>query len=123
MSAMKEAAEILIDELDGINIAAISPYEVLYGELLSLCETKNDSHAGELETSVVLALAPHLVKGRSKEEYPQLPRPFIVRDKVKYWPGGVWGNPEKASEEKGRKALHIITEKIIELLDSINQQY
>lgn len=119
ISALKEAGEILIDELDGLRIAALSPYDVLWKELAALCETPNDSHAGEIETSLILALAPHLVKGRADEEYPAIPKPFIVRDKVGYWPGGVWGNPHKASQEKGEQAIAVIMAKIIGLIDAI----
>jgi len=122
MSAMKETAEVLVEKLKGIKIAVLSPYDVLWRELSEITETPNDSHAGELETSMMLYLAPKLVKGRSPEEYPKIPKPLTVKDKVKYWPGGVWGNPKKASVEKGKKAIKLITDKIIELLDKIEKQ-
>jgi len=122
MYALKEAAEILIEELKGIKIAVISPYDILYNELSALAETPNDSHAGEIETSLVLALAPELVKGRSKEEYPKLPKPFVVKDKRRYWRGGVWGNPGKASKEKGEKAIRLIVNKITGIIDMIEKK-
>ncbi|MDQ7788228.1 MAG: creatininase family protein [Thermodesulfovibrionales bacterium] len=112
ISAMKETAEELIYTYKGIKIAVLSPYDVLWKELSGIAETPNDSHAGELETSIMLFLAPGLVKGRSPEEYPKIPKPFTVRDKVKHWPGGVWGNPTKASVEKGEKAVALIVDKI-----------
>ncbi|MCG2722444.1 MAG: creatininase family protein [Thermodesulfovibrionales bacterium] len=112
ISAMKETAEELIYTYKGIKIAVLSPYDVLWKELSGIAETPNDSHAGELETSMMLFLAPELVKGRSPEEYPKIPKPFTVRDKVKYWPGGVWGNPKKASVEKGEKAVALMVDKI-----------
>ncbi len=121
MSAMKETAEVLVERLKGIKIAVLSPYDVLWKELSEISETPNDSHAGELETSMMLYLAPKLVKGRSPEEYPKIPKPLVVKDKVKYWPGGVWGNPKKASVEKGKKAIKLITDRIIELLDQIEK--
>ena len=80
-SSLKEAAETLIEELKGITMAVICPYDVLYRELAELADTPNDSHAGEMETSLMLALAPELVKGRSKEDYPKLPKPFVVKNK------------------------------------------
>lgn len=122
MSAMKETAEVLVERLNGIKIAVLSPYDVLWKELSEIAETPHDSHAGELETSMMLYLAPKLVKGRSPEEYPKIPKPLTVKDKVKYWPGGVWGNPKKASVEKGKQAIKLITDKIIELLDQIEKQ-
>jgi creatinine amidohydrolase len=119
ISALKESAETLVKKLRDIKIAVFSPYDVLWKELSELAETSNDSHAGELETSMMLYLSPELVKGRAKEEYPRIPKPFIVRDKVRYWPGGVWGNPQKASAEKGKKAIELMADKIAEIIDLI----
>jgi creatinine amidohydrolase len=116
-SALKEAAELLVEGLKGIKIAVLCPYDVLHKELAELSETRNDSHAGELETSLVLSLAPDLVKGRSKEDYPKLPKPYVVKDKIRYWRSGVWGNPAKASREKGDKAVILIIKKMIDIID------
>jgi creatinine amidohydrolase len=121
MSALKETAEVMVEKLKNIKIAVLSPYDVLWKELSGIAETPNDSHAGELETSIMLSLAPHMVKGRSPEEYPHIPKPFTVKNKRKYWPGGVWGNPQKASAEKGERALKLITDKIIQILDKIEK--
>ncbi|MCI0469201.1 MAG: creatininase family protein [Nitrospirae bacterium] len=121
MSALKETAEILIEELKGVRIAAFSPYDMLWKEFSALTETANDSHAGELETSMMLYLCPELVKGRAPEEYPKLPKPFSVKDKVKFWPGGVWGNPKKASSDKGGKALKLMVDKISDILDMVEK--
>ncbi len=120
-SAMKEAAENLVHELTGIKIAVLCPYDILYKELSELAETPHDSHAGEIETSLILYLAPELVKGRAKEEYPTLPKPFTVKNKIKYWPGGVWGNPGKASREKGEKAVKLIVNKLVDILDMVKE--
>jgi creatinine amidohydrolase len=99
----------------------LSPYDILWKELSEIAETPNDSHAGELETSIMLYLSPGLVKGRSPEEYPKIPKPFTVKNKVSYWRGGVWGNPNKATAEKGKKAVKVITDKIVEILDKIER--
>jgi creatinine amidohydrolase len=121
MSALKESAEILVRELKGVRIAVLSPYDVLWKELSELAETENDSHAGEMETSLVLALRPDLVRGRSGEEYPSFPKALVVKEKLKYWPGGVWGNPGKASVEKGEKAVRLILNKLVEIVDSLEK--
>lgn len=112
MAAIKEAAEELVEELAGLKIAAFSIYEILGKELGEIAETKNDSHAGEMETSLVLYLAPRLVKGRAKEEYPEFPRPMVVKDKVKYWKGAVWGDPNKASAEKGERLFNLMVSRL-----------
>jgi creatinine amidohydrolase len=117
MSALKEVAEELIEELKDVRIAVFSIYDDLWKELSEIADTPNDSHAGELETSMVLALAPELVKGRSKEEYPKFPKPFVVKDKVKYWRGGVWGDPGKASIEKGEETIGLFVDKVVKIID------
>jgi len=58
MAALKEVAEELIEELKGIKIAVFSPYDLLWKELSEIADTGNDSHAGEIETSMILARAP-----------------------------------------------------------------
>jgi len=116
VSAMKEAAESLAGELKSASIAALSIYEALPPGAERVAETRGDSHAGELETSLILFLAGGLVKGRAKEESPNLPKPIIVRNKQKYWPGAVWGNPEKASLEKGEKLFSVMVESLAALV-------
>jgi creatinine amidohydrolase len=101
VSAMREAGEALIQEIKGINMATLSIYEIIKKEASSIAETKDDSHAGEIETSLVLFLAPRLVKGRAEKGHPKPARPFIARDKMRFWKGAVWGDPSKASRAKG----------------------
>ncbi len=122
MSALKEASEALVEQLNDIKIAVFSPYDLLYRELMTIAETPNDAHAGELETSMVLYLHPELVKGKAKGEYPNIPKPFIIRDKVKYWPGGIWGDPEKATSEKGEIAIRLIVDRIVLVIDQIESR-
>ena len=121
IGAMREAGERLIEELQGVQIGALSIYDLIWSEIAAIAETSNDSHAGEMETSLILHLAERLVKGRSKEEYPKLPKPFLAREKVKCWPGGVWGNPNAASKEKGERLFTIMVEKVVELVRQINR--
>lgn len=121
MSAMKEAAEELVGLLEGVRMAVFTPYDLLWKELGEIAETPNDSHAGEIETSMVLYLAPELVKGRSPEEFPGIPKGFVVADKTRRWPGGVWGNPGKASLEKGERAVDLMCRKVIDILDEMSR--
>jgi creatinine amidohydrolase len=83
-------------------------------------QMKNDElgHAGEVETSLVLAIAPELVKMekakagaikpmKSKAAYASIansPGSF-----VKMTGNGVWGDPKKASAETGQRLLKEIT--------------
>ncbi len=78
--------------------------EVL-GEQPDLVQTKGDSHAGEVETAIMLAAYPDLVHGTASEEWPSFPKYVLVRDKRHYWPGGVWGNPAPATVAQGEAIL------------------
>lgn len=121
MSALREVGEELTDEILDIKIAVISEYDTILKEAGKLVETENDGHAGEIETSRVLYLAPDLVKGRAKEEYPKFTLPFIARDKVKHWKNGVWGNPQKAAVEKGKKLIMISVDNLVEIVKKIGK--
>ncbi|MBI5184384.1 MAG: creatininase family protein [Nitrospinae bacterium] len=121
MSALKEVGEEAVKDLPELNLAVLSVYDLLekgYGEII---ETANDSHAGEGETSGMLFLRPELVKGRAPEEYPQRISYFITRDKLKYWPGGVWGDPGKASPEKGKKLLGMAVKEMVRIIREISE--
>jgi len=121
MAAIKESAELLASATPGLTIAALSIYDVVWDELEELAETENDSHAGEMETSIILHLAPELVKGRSVEEYPSFTKPFIVADKVSRWPGAVWGNPAKATAEKGRLLFQAMVRSTLDILKKMEE--
>ncbi|MBI5015537.1 MAG: creatininase family protein [Deltaproteobacteria bacterium] len=102
MSALEEAGERLVEAFAESEVAVVCEYRWAQEEgLAGVVETGDDGHAGEIETSRILALDRALVKGTSPEEYPRLPRPFVARHKRPCWPGGVWGDPGKATPEKG----------------------
>lgn len=118
--AIKEAAEKAAFEFTDARVAGLSVYEILGDDARKLCDTPNDSHAGEMETSVVMRLRPELVKGTSPEEYPELPKPIVATDKRKYWKGAVWGDPSKATVEKGERLIEIMAEGIVGLMERMD---
>ncbi|MFQ5465249.1 MAG: creatininase family protein [Thermodesulfobacteriota bacterium] len=118
VAAIKEAAEYVAHEpgLAGVvTVAALSIYEILGPEARDLAETPGDSHAGEMETSLVMHLAPGLVRGTSPEDYPRLPKPVIATDKMRYWKSAVWGDPSKATREKGERLFNMMVEAVVGL--------
>lgn len=103
MNALLEAGEELLQEYADMKMAIICEYELAREVSRKYVDTEDDSHAGEIETSRLLYLQPELVQGSSPEEYPDFPRFILVRNKQAYWQHGVWGNPGKASRDKGEK--------------------
>ncbi len=102
MSSLREAAQDCVCDDPELQIAVVSDFDLVARSSEDLIDTKIDSHAGEIETSRMLHLFPDSVKGRSPAELPSLPPFRVVPDPEKYWPGGVWGDPEAADENKGR---------------------
>lgn len=120
LAALQEAGESLLEELPcDVNIAVVSAYALAQEAASEICETEDDSHAGEIETSLMLHLKPHLVKGRGKEEYPHFPHPLLTRNKRRYWKQAVWGNPNKASTKKGELISQLLIDKIMEVIREI----
>jgi creatinine amidohydrolase len=101
VSAMEEAAEALVDAFPDLEVAAFCEYRWAQEESSGIVVTADDGHAGEIETSRILALDERLVEGTSPEEYPAFRKPFVPRRKRPEWPGGVWGDPSKGSRQKG----------------------
>jgi creatinine amidohydrolase len=117
--ALQDAGEELIAEMSDIRLAVVTEYEYAKRQGKGIIETEGDGHAGEIETSRIMHSHPQLVKGTGEEEYPQFPVGILVRNKRKFWKNGVWGNPAKASADKGRRLNDLVIAKIVELVKSI----
>ena len=117
--ALQDAGEELIAEYSDINIAVVTEYDLAHNEGRGIIETEGDAHAGEIETSRILHSHPELVKGKGEREFPGFPMAILVRNKRKYWPKGVWGDPTKASAEKGARLEELVVQKIVELVQKM----
>ena len=92
---------------------------------------EKDDHAGEMETSVMLAIAPTLVLPLS-EAGPGNARPFRIKGLREGWAWAPrqWtqvtddtgsGNPRKGTAEKGQKYLAALTTRISEFLVELSK--
>ena len=99
-------------------------------DVLDLAETPNDVHAGEIETSVSLAIRPHLVKlDRAKKYVPKFSSRYLnfsSKRSVEWYArtakisrNGVLGDPSKASKEKGQKMWAIMVKNLVELVEDL----
>jgi creatinine amidohydrolase len=117
MAALTDAGEQLLQRYPDIRVAILTEYLLAAQAGRHLLETKGDAHAGEIETSRILNSHPHLVKGSSECEFPNFPPGILVRNKTRYWPGGVWGDPGKASAKKGAQIEDLVVEKLNAFID------
>jgi creatinine amidohydrolase/Fe(II)-dependent formamide hydrolase-like protein len=99
-------------------------------DMAELCETPNDVHAGEFETSTSLAIRPDLVRmDRAQPFVPDFSSRYLdfsARHRVEWYaqtvkisPTGVLGDPTKASAEKGRQMWKIMVANLVELVEEI----
>lgn len=117
LAALRDAGESILENDPDIRMMIISEYDLIMEKAGPELETADDSHAGELETSRIMHLAPELVKGTSPEEYPSFSPYTIEADKRSRWPGSVWGNPSAADREKGRLFLERSARAICSIID------
>ncbi len=92
-------------ELMVANIDICSIFPILYRE--GIIETNTELHAGEIETSLMLAIAPETVHmDRAVDAVPNIPRSYLSYGSIfRASPSGVWGEPSKASAAKGEAIL------------------
>ena len=113
--ALQDAGEELIAEIPDIRMAVVTEYDLARDAGRELVETSGDAHAGEIETSRIMHSHPQLVNGTGEREFPSFPVGILVRDKRRFWPNGVWGDPTKASAEKGKRLEDLVTAKVVDL--------
>lgn len=111
-----DAGEELLEQLPESRVTVISEYHEIREQGRSEVETADDAHAGEIETARLMFLRPELVQGTAPAEWPTFPHALLVRDKRRYWPGGVWGDPGRATPEKGQRLTEIAVARLVELI-------
>jgi creatinine amidohydrolase len=122
VAALLEAADELMAAHDDVACAVITDIDLCDEEFFGLLQTKGDSHAGEIETSLIMALAPDLVGELPPADRPTFSRPLLARDTKQHWKSGVWGDPTKASEEKGTQMVEILVRNLVKLVERVNNR-
>lgn len=101
-------------------------------DINALIDTRNDIHAGEIETSTTLAVRPDVVRkdklmnetltfGSSYLDYSSdRGVPWYVRTS-KISESGVMGDPTKATAEKGRKMWQIMIAHLVEFVEEVKK--
>jgi len=99
-------------------------------DLDQFCETPNDVHAGEIETSTSLATRPHLVKmdqaRRFVPDFSSRYLDFTNTRSVEWYartarisPTGVLGDPTLATREKGESIWQVMVRNLVELVEEL----
>ena len=118
MAALREAADEAMRTHPSARILVLSDYDFVY-ELRGKESPGTDGHAGLLETSRVLALAPETVgPARPVVEYRR--SPFLPGAATEgEWPESVIGDTRPASAELGRKVQDHVVARLVETVTTL----
>ncbi len=119
MASILDAADNLLEELSRSRFAVLSIIDLVALLPEGLIETHGDAHAGEVETSLMQHLRPAYVDGTSPREFPAFPKFIVARNKLKFWPGGVWGDPAPSSPQKGRQIIEYEAQSLSHIIDEL----
>jgi len=118
LAALKAAADAAIAKHPHLRIAVLSDYDFVY-ERRGKDVPADDGHAGLLETSRVLHLAP----GSVTAERPRGQRrrsPFLAGvPNESEWPESVSGDPSMASPELGARVQQYVLERLVETVAAL----
>lgn len=119
ISALKEACQMALVERD-LRVSLVSLFDLIEPQAV---ETPHDGHAGEIESSMMMAIRRDLVAGLPQEQFPARPRFLIMKDVRRLMGNGIMGNPSLASQEKGRSFLQMAAEGVISALDELESDF
>lgn len=120
-ATLTDAGEELLRRYPEARVAVVTEYLLAAQAGRHLIETPDDAHAGEIETSRILHSHPQLVQGSAAADYPNFPKGILVRDKQRFWQSGVWGDPGKATAEKGARLETVVVDALEELVSSLER--
>jgi creatinine amidohydrolase/Fe(II)-dependent formamide hydrolase-like protein len=126
--ALKFAAQMI--NRDAHIFTSVDTGETSDVDLAALCDTPNDVHAGEIETSTSLATRPHLVHmDQAKKFVPKFSSQYLdfsTKRSVEWFArtlristNGVLGDPTKATREKGEKMWEVMIRNLVELVEHL----
>lgn len=115
MSALEEACQLAVQERD-FRVSLVSLFDLIDEKAV---ETPHDGHAGEVETSLMMAICPDLVKGKPEGHFPRRPRFLVLKDVRRLMGNGIMGNPKPASLEKGKQFFQMAVNGVNSALDEL----
>ena len=124
MHALKPAAELLHSE--GLMLHFTNIIKLTDEVDSQVAEQEGGTHADELETSMMLYIAPETVdmsKAQKNFYTPHSPGPLtrVESNQGIYSPSGIWGDATLATKEKGEKIVEAMVEGILKEIKDLAQ--
>lgn len=116
---VKTAVRQLNYEVPGLTAIWVQPFAAAGAALSALFPSASEeAHAGAVETSILMHLAPNLVGPLPPDYIPALSAAYLdFMPFHKLAPGGVWGRPGEASAERGAQALEVVVDATVEYIE------
>ena len=113
MTALRLACEET--KRENVKIMLLSDYNIAY-QYRGKFVPSDDSHAGVIETSRIMAIRPELVKKEYLFEKRPSEKYMVVVDYSKIVPYATFSNPEKANRQLGEMLNNQILEELIKII-------
>ncbi|OFV68211.1 creatininase family protein [Methanosarcinales archaeon] len=121
VAAIEVAAQTLLRRFEDLSIAIVI-LPALLKDIEGVIEDREDKHAGEVETSMMLVLRPEFVRiDKLISEHPDFPMGIVSRNPRDYMKSGVMGDATLASREKGKIIIERLIDGINKIIDQIEQ--
>lgn len=123
LKALRPAAELILR--DGALLHFTNLHLALDQVSKELGEQEGGSHADEIETSIMLHIAPETVdmtkatKDFDAAAIGPLTRSIEKRNECSYSPSGVWGDPILASATKGERVVQSLLDSILKDIENL----
>ncbi|MHC1569952.1 MAG: creatininase family protein [Candidatus Syntropharchaeales archaeon] len=122
VAALEVAAQALLKRFEDLKMAIIIIPQLLAG-LEGVIQDHEDKHAGEVETSMMLALKAELVKpDKAVCEHPDFPAGIVLRNARDFMTSGVMGDATLASREKGEIIIDTLVTGIGQIIDRVENR-
>ena len=115
MAAIKLATQRAVERNSTLKAMVLSEYDIAY-DLAGEEFPPDDGHAGQIETSRMLAIRPDLIGDARPVGDTRPPRYLVVSDPERYFPTGVMGDSRDATEEKGRRIGDYVLTKLADII-------
>lgn len=118
MVALREAGKMVVNDHNDLRLMILSDYEIAY-DLMGKEFDADDGHAGTIETSRMLQLREDLVKELPPKAEADFPRFMVIHDPERHIPTGLWGDPTKATKEKGQ----FVEDHVFKVLEGLIEEH
>ncbi len=127
MTALRLAAQKVVLKNEKVagrktRIMVLSDFDFADELKEKLAISPKDGHAGDIETSRIMAIRPDLIKGKGEVSFPQMPKFEVVADPERYFVKGVMGDPTAASESKGKLINKYIVDQVVKLVEELRSK-